>query len=176
MKDFIKVKVLRVVHWQASHWFGFPVRMSTELQDQFNGCLFQDDRVEWSATKEGLHPERLQITKPIHWILAQKLHQWREKQIDVTVFNSNGRQWWNQRARGESSFTNPSEQKDESRAEGLGQDVRKVCDLLQHGTMVPLCRHWKLSTWSREENIHIFMLRCVYENPQRPMFFFLLNK
>lgn len=37
-----------------------------------------------------------------------------------------------------------SEQEGESRAEGPGQVIRKISDLVQHGVVVQLCRNWKL--------------------------------
>lgn len=55
--------------------------MRPELEDELNGRLLEDLRVERSAAKEGLHLETLQITKAVHRTLTQKLHQLKGKQM-----------------------------------------------------------------------------------------------
>lgn len=75
MKDLITVKAIKIIQWKASPRFGRPIRMSPEPEDDVNRCLLKDERVERGATKEGLHLETLQVTKPVRWIFAQKLHR-----------------------------------------------------------------------------------------------------
>lgn len=80
MKDLITVKAIKIIQWKASPRFGRPIRMSPEPEDDVNRCLLKDERVERGATKKGLHLETLQVTKPVRWIFAQKLHG--QKQTD----------------------------------------------------------------------------------------------
>lgn len=77
VKDFITVKVVK-----APPGCGRPIRMSPELEDDVDRCLLKDERVKWRATKEGLHLETPQVTKPAFWIFAQKLHRQRGIRTD----------------------------------------------------------------------------------------------
>lgn len=69
-KDVVTVKGIK-----SPSCFSCPIRMNPELEDDVNRCPLKEERVKWSATKEGLHLETLQVTKPVGWILAQKLRQ-----------------------------------------------------------------------------------------------------
>lgn len=69
-KDVVAVEGIK-----SPSCFSCPIRMNPKLEDDVNRCPLKEERVKWSATEEGLHLETLQVTKPVGWILAQKLCQ-----------------------------------------------------------------------------------------------------
>lgn len=64
--------------------------MSPELEDDVDRRFLKHDRVERRAAKEGLHLVRVQVTKPVRGILAQKLPRCREIRLTDKCDTSEG--------------------------------------------------------------------------------------
>lgn len=134
LKDSNTVKVLK-----ASLGGGRPIGVSPELEDDVDGFLLKDEGVKGRAAEEGLHLETLQVPEPSFRVFAQELH--RPGRVRVNTCREVYRIYIPWKVK---TLNDLSEQEGESRAEGPGQVVRKISDLVQHGVVVQLCRNWKL--------------------------------